>query len=193
MACRVIVYSVVLTTGLFLQPLRTAARPAIIFGSNPEARECYDSAERAVDSGGTTPFALQACTQAIEQGGLETQDRAATFVNRGILRVALEDYEGAFLDYGAAMDLYPRYGAIYVNRGNIFFLRKSYDSAIAEYAKALEAEMSEYQVAHLNRGMAHEQLGHYKSAEADYRRALELAPGWSLAESKLARVLTKMN
>ncbi len=53
--------------------------------------------------------------------------------------------------------------------------------------------MSEYQVAHLNRGMAHESLGHYQDAEADYRRALTLAPSWLLAETKLARVLGKMN
>jgi tetratricopeptide (TPR) repeat protein len=96
-------------------------------------------------------------------------------------------------DYEAARELHPEFGAIYVNRGNIFFVRGTYDSAIVEYTRALDAEMSDYQVAHLNRGMAHESLGHYPDAEADYRRALALAPNWPLAETKLARVLGKMN
>ncbi len=72
-------------------------------------------------------------------------------------------------------------------------LHDGYDSAIGEYTKALAAEMDEYQVAYLNRGMAHEILGHLEAAEADYRRALELAPEWGLAISKLARVLVKQN
>ena len=50
-------------------------------------------------------------------------------------------------------------------------------SAIDEYTRALESEMDEYQVAYLNRGMAHEILGEYEAAEADYREALALAPG----------------
>ena len=190
---QVIVYSVVLTTSFFLLPFQAAAQAVSIYGPDPAARECHDSAKRAVDLDMATPGALRPCTKALGGGKLETRDRAATHVNRGVLNAALGDYERANHDYDAAMDLYPRYGAIYVNRGNIFFLSESYDSAIVEYTKALEAEMREYQIAYLNRGMAYENLGHWKDAEADYRRALELAPDWILASIKLARVLGKMN
>jgi tetratricopeptide (TPR) repeat protein len=192
MVGHVVVCSVALTAGILL-PLRAGAQAVKIYGPNPEARECFDSARTAVDSGGTTRYALKACSGALEGGKLKTRDKAATHVNRGILSMALTDYGKALEDFDAAMDLHPSYGAIYVNRGNVFFIREAYDDAIAEYTKALEAEMAEYQVAYLNRGMAHETLGHWEAAEADYRRALALVPDWGLAISKLARVLAKKN
>ena len=105
--------------------------------------------------------------------------------------MALEEYASALRDFDVAKSLYPDHGAIYVNRGNVLFIREDYDSAIEEYTRALGAEMSESQVAYLNRGMAHEILGHRDAAEDDYRQALELAPGWGLAISKLARVSSK--
>ena len=188
-----VIVSVALTASFLLPPLQAIAQAVSIYGSDPAARECYDSARRAVDFDETLPYSLEPCTQALGQRKLKARDRAATLINRGILNAASKNHSKAIEDYDAARELYPSFGAIYVNRGNIFFLRETYDSAIVEYTKALEAEMSEYQVAHLNRGMAHENLGHYQDAEADYRRALTLAPNWLLAETKLARVLGKMN
>ena len=117
----VIVCSVVLTTGLLL-PLRADAQAVMIYGRDPDARQCFDSARRAVDFGGTSRSALTSCTDALEGGNLRTKDRAATHVNRGILSMALSDYEKALQDFDAAMDLHPGYGAIYVNRGNVFFI-----------------------------------------------------------------------
>ena len=188
----VVVCSAVLTTGL-LFPLRADSQALRIYGPDLDARECFDSARTAVDFGQISRFALTSCTAALEGGNLKTKDTAATHVNRGILSMALGDYGSALQDLDAAMDLYPRYGAIYLNRGNVFFLRDAYDDAIAEYTKALRAEMVEYQVAFLNRGMAYEALGHLEAAEADYRRALALDSEWGLAISKLARVLAKRN
>ena len=187
-----VIVSLVLTTS-FLLPLRAVAQAISIYGPDPAARECYESAQRVVELGGTIAFSLGPCTRALEQRKLKVRDRAATHVNRGILSAASADFPRAMRDYEAARELHPEFGAIYVNRGNIFFVRGTYDSAIVEYTRALDAEMSDYQVAHLNRGMAHESLGHYPDAEADYRRALALAPNWPLAETKLARVLGKMN
>ncbi len=192
MIAHVVVCSAVLATGLLL-PLRADAQAVMIYGRNPDARRCFESARTAVAFGGTSPSALTSCRKALEGGDLKSKDRAATHVNRGILSMALSDYEKALQDFDAAMDLHPGYGAIYVNRGNVFFIRDAYDDAIAEYTRALEAEMIEYQVAYLNRGMVHETLGHWEAAEADYRRALALDPNWGLAISKLARVLGKRN
>jgi len=188
----VVVCSVVLTTGLLL-PLRADAQALRIFGPDPDARECFHSARTAVDFGKTSRSALTSCNDALKGGNLKIKDRAATHVNRGILSMALSEYEEALQDFDVAMDLHPGHGAIYVNRGNVFFIRDAYDDAIAEYTKALGAEMNEYQVAYLNRGMAHETLRHWDAAAADYRRALTLDPEWGLAISKLARVLGKRN
>jgi tetratricopeptide (TPR) repeat protein len=186
----VVVCSVALATGLLL-PLRANAQAVWIYGRNPEARKCFESAKKAVDLGETTRTALRSCTDALESGKLDIKDRAATHVNRGILDMALGDHAKALRDFDAAQGLHPEYGAIYLNRGNVFFHREAYDDAIAEYSKAIEAEMVEVQVAFLNRGMAHESLGHLEAAEADYRKALALEPNWGLAISKLTRVLGK--
>lgn len=192
MIAHVVVGSVVAATLLLLPP-GADAQAIKIFGPDPHARKCFESARNAADFDATTPYARMSCTSALEADSLRTKDRAATHVNRGILSMALQEYSSAMADFDAAMALYPRYGAIYVNRGNVFFIRDGYHDAIAEYTKALAADMDEYQVAYLNRGMAHEILGHFEAAEADYRRALALAPEWGLAISKLARVLAKQN
>ena len=186
-----VIVSLVLTTSFFLLPLRATAQAMSVYGQDPAARECYDSAKRVVAFDGTIAFSQEPCTRALEQRKLRARDRAATHINRGIMRAASHDYPSAMRDYDTALELYPSFGAIYVNRGNIFFLREIYATAIIEYTKALEAEMVEYEVAHLNRGMAHESLGHYPDAEADYRRALALVPNWRIAETKLARLLGK--
>ena len=188
-----VIFSVVLTTICFLPPLQAAAQAVSIYGPDLAARECYDFARKVVDYDEIIPFSLGPCTRALTHGKLAPRDQAGTYINRGILNAAFKDYPRAIRDYEAARELYPSFGAIYVNRGNIFFLRESYDTAIVEYSKALEAEMIRYQVAYLNRGMAHENLGHFQKAESDYRRALRLAPNWAIAETKLARVLGKMN
>jgi len=187
----VAVCSVLFAIGLLL-PLRGSAQAIRVYGVDSDARQCFDLARRAAKFGETTPYARNSCTTALA-AKLETRDRAATHVNRGILSMALEEYRSALGDFDAAMVLHPEYGAIYVNRGNVFFIHDRFVSAIDEYTKAVAAEMDEYQVAYLNRGMAHEILGHLEDAEADYRRALELSPEWGLAISKLARVLGKQN
>ena len=187
----VAVCSVLFAIGLLL-PLRGSAQSIRIYCVDSDARQCFDSARRTVAFGETTPYARHSCTTALSNK-LQTRDRAATHVNRAILSMALEEYESALGDFDAAMVLHPEYGAIYVNRGNVFFIHDRFVSAIDEYTKAVAAEMDEYQVAYLNRGMAHEILGHLEDAEADYRRALELSPEWGLAISKLARVLGKQN
>ena len=186
----VVVCLAVLTTGLLL-PLRADAQAVRVYGSDSDARMCFDSARTAVDFGATSRPALTSCTNALQGGNLKIKDRAATHVNRGILSMALGDYEKALEDFDTATELHPGFGAIYVNRGNIFFIRDAYDDAIAEYTKALGAGMAEYQVAYLNRGMAHETLRNWEAAEHDYRQALALDPEWGLAISKLARLLVK--
>jgi tetratricopeptide (TPR) repeat protein len=184
---------VLFSASLCLAPLQARAQSATIFGDDPDALRCYDNASYGVEMEGTTLGELLPCTRALAGDRLDIRDKAATYVNRGILSALLEDHETAMRDYDAAMRLHPSYGAIYVNRGNIFFLRKSYDEAIAEYTKALDADMSTYQVAYLNRGMTYEMLGRFKEAGNDYRRALEISPDWGQAVSKLARVIAKMN
>ncbi len=169
------------------------AQSVTILGNSADAQECYFSAQIAIQMQSTSRSEIRACTNALLTENLRIRDKAATYINRGILYVALEEYQSAIRDYATAKKLYPEFGAIYVNRGNLFFLGESYDSAISEYNKALGLGLKEDYVAHLNRGMAYEKLGRLYDAEADYRQAIALAPEWNIAKSKLERVLLKIN
>jgi len=183
----------VITLVLMTGPITAAAQSVTILGDSDDARECYFSAGIAIQMQSTSSAEIETCSRALSIGNLRLRDKAATFVNRGILYAANEQYQKAIKDYESAMKLYPEFGAIYVNRGNLFFLGQSYDSAIMEYTKALDLDLSQDHVAYLNRGMAYEKLGKLSNAESDYRLAIELAPEWSVAKSKLERVLIKIN
>lgn len=163
-----------------------------VIGGGSSARECYLAAQIAAQLQSASRSEIEDCDLALEHGNLSLRDLAATYVNRGVLHVAVSEYEAAARDYRRAMELQPNFGAIYVNRGNLFFMAEIYQKAIDEYTKALGMNLSLSHVAHLNRGMAYERLGKYPAAETDYRRALEIAPEWSVATSKLERVLSKM-
>lgn len=183
----------VITLALLTSPFSAGAQSVTILGDSADARECYFSAGIAIQMQSTSRAEIETCSNALDLQVLRVRDRAATYVNRGILYAANEQYLEAVKDYERAMKLYPKFGAIYVNRGNLFFLGESYDSAIMEYTKALNLDLRQDYVAYLNRGMAYEKLGKLADAESDYRLAIELAPEWSVAKSKLERVLLKIN
>ena len=169
------------------------AQSVTIIGDSEDAQECYFSAQLAVQMQSASRAEVSACTRALMNGNLRLRDKAATFINRGILYVAIEEYKMAIDDYERAEKLYPEFGAIHVNRGNLFFLGESYDNAIQEYNKALDMDLNQTYVAHLNRGMAYEKLGKFHEAEADYREAIDQAPQWQTPKDKLERVLGKIN
>ncbi len=170
-----------------------SAQSVTVLGDSEEAQECFYSAQLATQMHSASHSELTACTNALISQNLRMRDRAATLINRGIIYVALEEYQKAIKDYERAEKLHPEFGAIHVNRGNLFFMGQSYDSAILEYNKALDMGLNQSYVAHLNRGMAYEKLGQLHKAEADYREAIALVPEWKTAQSKLERVLGKLN
>ncbi|MFT5132946.1 MAG: tetratricopeptide (TPR) repeat protein [Gammaproteobacteria bacterium] len=169
------------------------AQSVTVIGDSANARECYMSAGLATQMQSASMSEIESCNDALNGDNMKLRDRAATYINRGILYVAMGEYQDAIEDYAVAKNLYPKFGAIYVNRGNLFFIGESYDSAISEYSKALDLGLNQDYVAHLNRGMAYEKLGRLDEAETDYRQAIELAPEWKEAKSKLERVLIKIN
>lgn len=172
-------------------PIYALAQTVMVFSAGREARDC----SMAAQSAGQFQFAsredLTTCTRAIEYGNLKRRDRAATYVNRGILQMARENYQKAFDDYHRALALMPELPEAFVCRGNVFYLSGKYKRAIEDYSKALQFNLSKNHIAHLNRGMAYEKLDEYSHAEENYRRALELMPEWSLAQLKLDRLLAK--
>jgi len=135
---------------------------------------------------------LESCNYALDSVRLSLHDTAATYLNRGIIYVALERYEDAKHDYERARKMMPDAGEIYVNRGNIFFMSQVFDEAVAEYSHALELKLSKKHVAYYNRGMAYERLGDYDRAREDYIKAQELSPQWNFPKAKLEKLARKI-
>ena len=100
-----------------------SAHAAVTVLGNGVAHSCFEFAEY----GGNPTDGVATCTFALEQTTLSVRDRAATFVNRGILRARKDDAEGALADYdrGLAMDASLAEG--YVDRGAVMIVLRRYD------------------------------------------------------------------
>ncbi|HLB31279.1 MAG TPA: tetratricopeptide repeat protein [Gammaproteobacteria bacterium] len=176
---------------LYLAPLSVSAQSMTVIGGEATAQECYRSATLAAQLNIASRGDLESCAYALKHAPLDIHDRAATFLNRGIISAAMGEFEAAKKDYEKARRLAPEHGEIYVNRGNIFFLGQVYDKAVMEYTHALELDIAKKHIAHFNRALAYEKLGEFDKAETDYLTALELAPEWEAAKTKLTLLREK--
>lgn len=148
------------------------------------AQECYYAAKqkRVLREG------IAVCDQALDEGVMSTRDRAATFVNRGILKMASHDNDGALSDYNAAIRVLPDLGDAYVNRGLYYMYVGHQDElAIDEINKGLALGTSDESTAYYGRALAYEALDRITEAYYDFKRALELKPGWDLPKKELVR------
>ena len=174
-----------------LMYIQSAHGSVVVVGGAGKARDCYQSALMATVTGNVARRALSDCTFALEEEPLNRQQRAATFVNRGILYVTDTDYRKAAKDYERAIGLKPSMAAAYSNRGNIWFVFGYYEKAEEDYSKALELGMSQAPV-YFNRGMAREKQLYFAGAKSDFEAALQIKPDWERVEERLARLLEKM-
>ena len=183
-----IMFLVILTSSSSLN-----AQSVTVFGAGIYAKDCFQEAKKASLNLTLGRSSLDKCTLALDHGKLKIRDRAATYVNRGVVRVNLKQYTEALQDYNHAAGLRPDLTAIYVNRGNVYYLTREFDEAINEYSKSLAMNTHAAPVAYVNRGMSHEKLGLYKEATEDYRNAIELAPQWEVAKEKLAKLSARQH
>ena len=78
-------------------------------------------------------------------------DRAATFVNRGVIRLGIHQNEQAFADINSGVSIAPELGDAYVDRGAALIALGKYDEALED----------------LNKGIA---LGPHRPREGDHGR-----------------------
>ncbi len=183
--------SLVLLAALLLPPVNGYTQSMSIIGGGSFARNCYMAATLAIQMNSSSREDLEDCNLAIAHGKLQRKDLLATYVNRGIIYAAMEEYQLAMQNYGAAIDLGPKTGEVYVNLGNIYLLAQKFDSAIQQYTIAIELTLAKDHIAHYNRGMAYENNLEFDNAEADYRKAIELSPEWFLPQLRLERLRKK--
>ncbi|MGK0375111.1 MAG: tetratricopeptide (TPR) repeat protein [Arenicella sp.] len=169
------------------------AQSGMVIGGDSFAAECYRNSQVAISVGNANRHDLKPCDRAISDGTLRRDYLVASYVNRGAIHMAMADPKSALDDLNHALELDDKTGEAYVNRGNLWFLGNKFPNAVADYDLALKLGVEKPHVAHLNRGMAQEQMGKFEEAKADYQRSLNYAVGWTEAESRLARVIEKIN
>lgn len=147
-------------------------------------RACYEAAEfnRSLRVG------LEACNAALDREDLSYDDRAATYVNRGIVQMQAKNVTAAIADYDTAIHLRPQIGEAWVNKGIALLHLGGRDAeAVAMLSEGLARNPSRPEVAYYTRGIAHELVGATREAYEDFAKAVELAPTWADAAAELAR------
>ncbi|MEQ8559429.1 MAG: tetratricopeptide repeat protein [Henriciella sp.] len=152
------------------------------------AKDCYEYARSGNYSFRT---ADESCTRAIQEETMTRPNRAATYVNRGVIRMREGDYEDALDDYAKAIEMKPDLGAAFLNKGAAHIYLKDFETALPALNRAIELDSEDIFAAYYNRAIARENTGDVTGAYQDFQRALELNPGWELAERQLNRFTVK--
>lgn len=164
-------------------PPSTANAAASVFGAGP-ARACYEAAA----AGQTGQSALAACDDALAQAdALSTRDRAATYINRGVVRLLRREGAPALADFDRALALQPRLGEAHVNRGAALVLLRRNAEAVTAISTGLDLGSDDPHEGYFNRALAYEAMGDLANAYRDYRQAATLKPDWDLPQQELAR------
>jgi tetratricopeptide (TPR) repeat protein len=160
-----------------------AADAAVTVIGGGFAQSCSEAAFRGRSGMGD----IRKCDRALAEEALNPHDRAATYVNRGVLRLRRRESGQAREDFDAAIAIEPSLGEAWVNRGAASVLDRRYYEAVADIDKGLELGVEEAEKAYYNRGLAYEGLDDARAAWLDYRKAAELKPDWDLPRQALER------
>lgn len=166
---------------LAILPQTPAAAAVQTFGG-PLAKVCYDHAV----AGDGRSFAIDGCTRAIDEEALAGPDKAATYVNRGIVYMSAGRFALADADFDAALKLNENLPDGWLNKGFLRLRQGNGREALPLIQKGIDVGAGNQALAIFARGVAHEQMGDFPSAYADLSRARDLQPGWSLPREYLA-------
>ncbi len=158
------------------------AKAVVLVVGGGAGAQCYSTAEFG------DPFnAFDICTKALADQNISVRDRAATYINRSVIRLRVHDYSGAISDCDLSIARYPSLGEAYVNRGAALLNLDKPQEALEALNKAIELGLDKVHLAYYNRGLAKEKLNDSKGAYEDYKKALELDPTFTLAAEELRR------
>lgn len=144
--------------------------------------ECYSTAEN-----GDPNEAFDVCTRALRDPNMTVRDRAATFINRSVIRLRVRDYNGAVEDADQAITRWPSLSEAYVNRGAALINLNRPRDAMKELDQAIGMGMDKLHLAYYNRAMAKEMVQDVRGAYGDLRRVVEIDPNYTLATEQLKR------
>ena len=174
-----------LAGALMLQAAPSQIPPAYLEINSTLMRSCAQGAADAT-GGVIRPEALADCTKSLQTEPLSRHGEAATLVNRGVIRLRVNDSRGALADFNAAIRRQPDLGAAYLNRALVHIAADRYDAALADADHAMRLDANNARAAFVRAG-AYELLGKPVEAYKDYQLAAKLDPAWDQPKTELAR------
>ncbi len=147
------------------------------------AASCYHEAKW----GNTDRDAITVCDRALSEQSMGRHNRAATYVNRGIVRAARGDLAGAIEDYNRALKIKPLLGEALANKGAALIHQKHYAFALDSLNEALKLKLTRPANVYFNRAVAREETGDVQGAYEDFQKAATLEPNWSWPKRELKR------
>ena len=146
-----------------------------------------DACSRFALDGRSDDYSLNTCTYALETETLVKRDRAATFVNRGVIQLRRKKYDAANHDFDTAIRLAPAMGEAFVNRGAALIAQRRWQEGMADIDRGLALGPDEPEKAYFNRALAWEALDDMAAAWRDYTQAATLKPEWEAPRRELTR------
>jgi tetratricopeptide (TPR) repeat protein len=179
--------SVALSVGLI-----ASALPARAADSPPDQAEALNASGAEKLSRGDPAGASLDFTAAITA----RSSFVYAYINRGIARSRLGQYDSAIADYDSAIALQPSYAA-YFNRANALLNKGDVDGAIADYTKSLDfttdfrrSELAAGIAGALEqRGTAKQIKGDFEGAADDYSRAVQEFAGKGDESARILRAV----
>ena len=162
----------------FFSPAHAAVT---VIGPGPAAI-CFQAAEMQASASDYMIY----CDQALA-GILSSNDRAATFINRGVLKLSVNDYDAAAADFQSGLAINASLGEGYIDLGAVQIAHRQFADAIVNINKGLKLGTKKPHLAYYDRAMASEALGNLQAAYDDYQQALRIDPDFSLASDELKR------
>jgi tetratricopeptide (TPR) repeat protein len=160
-----------------------AAEAAVTVYGSGFAEQCFHVAR----DGGDLYGGIADCNQALIEDQLQGRDLAGTYVNRGVLHMAVNEYDAAKSDFEKSIAIDPNLGEAWVNLGALMIANHQFAAGIADIDKGLALGPQEPEKAYYNRALADEGMDNETAAYYDYTKAAQLKPTWAPPRTELTR------
>jgi len=160
----------------------TSANAVVLVVGGGAGAQCYATAEY-----GDPYKAFDICSRALSDQEMSVRDRAATYINRSVVRLRVHDWSGALGDVDLAITRVSGIGEAFVNRGAALINLGRTQEALTDLNRAITIGLDKVHLAYYNRGLAKEKMNDTRGAYADYRKALDLDPTFTMAADELKR------
>ena len=173
--------SLFIAAGVATLAISGSANAAVRSLGGPLSQNCYEAAL----SHDVRSFAIDGCTRALNEEGLLDADRAATFVNRGIVQMTAGRLSSADADFDEALAINASLSDAWLNKGFMRIREGKGQEALPLVQKGIDNGARRQALAYFARGVAYEQAGDLRSAYNDLVKARQMEPKWALPKEWL--------